>query len=146
MTRYLASFAALLAGCWLPNMAMGRSCIAFETAAFIHAKATHLPSNARGALFLPPSRLRPAIAYRPDGTYIFGVATPPLQPSDFAITSDAEPGFLPVQIVALDLQRDADSMPAAAACLRFHRWATNLCLYRKFVGAWLRPVDVISEI
>jgi hypothetical protein len=112
MTRYWVSIAALLAGCWLPNLAMGRSCIAMETAGFIHANATHLPSNARGALFLPPSQLRPAIAYRPDGTYIYGVAPPPLAPSDFAITSDAAPGFLPVEIVALDLQRGADSVPA----------------------------------
>lgn len=111
MTRYGVGVAALLAGCWLPNPAMG-SCIAKETAGFIHANATHLPSNARGALFLPPGQLGPAIAYRPDGTYIFGVAPPPLSPSDFAVTSDAEPGFLPVEIVALDLQRGADSVPA----------------------------------
>jgi hypothetical protein len=115
MIRYWVGIAALLAGCCLPNLAMGRSCIAFETAGFIHAKATHLPSNARGALFLPPSALRPAIAYRPDGTYIYGIAPQPLQPSDFTITSDAHPGFLPLEIVALDLQRDADSAPAKRA-------------------------------
>ena len=81
-------------------------------AGFIHANAAHLPSNARGALFLPPSRSRLAIAYSPDGVYIFGVAPPPPLPSDFTVTSDAEPGFLPVEIVALDLQRGADSVPA----------------------------------
>src|SRR4051812_9149219 len=104
MTRDLVSISALLAGCWLPSLAMG-SCVGMQMAGFIHANAAHLPSNARGALFLPPSRSRLAIAYSPDGVYISGVAPPPPLPSDFTVTSVAEPGFLPVEIVALDLQR-----------------------------------------
>ena len=112
------SIAALLAGCWLPNLAMGCSCIYSQPAGFIHVNATRLPSNARGALFLPPAQNWYAIAHPADGVVIYGGAPQSLSPSDFAVTANGKPGRLAVEITALNLQRDADSASYERA-LRF---------------------------
>ena len=98
--------AALLAGCCLPNLAMGCSCIRTEPAGFIHADVTHLPSNARGALFLPPAQVRP-LAFPANGIVVYGAAPQPLLPSAFTVTSGAGPDRLPVEITVLDLRREA---------------------------------------
>jgi hypothetical protein len=114
MMKSWVGIAVLLAGCWSPNPAMGCSCMRSEPAGFIHADVTHLPSNARGALFLPPAEWNP-VALPANGILIYGVAPQPLSPSSFTITSDAGPGRLPVEMTVLDLRRDAVGAPSGRA-------------------------------
>jgi hypothetical protein len=86
--------------------ALACSCAFCRNAAFIHASATHLPSNARGVLFLKRLPSDGVLDYFSDSSVLVReVALKPLTPSDFAITDDtghSEPAVL--EIVDYDQQ------------------------------------------
>ncbi|MES2014921.1 MAG: hypothetical protein V4484_00385 [Pseudomonadota bacterium] len=105
---------ALVAGVLLANTALGCSCDVKQPAGFIHAGVAHLPANARGALFLPPTDGQ-AILARGPGVVLYGRVPSPVASSAFQIGSNADAAPLAVQLTPLDLSRDAASAPAEAA-------------------------------
>jgi hypothetical protein len=109
------------------NAALACSCMGIDDAGFIHAKAARLPSNAIGALFLPPSRATTA--------------------ENFEIRSDAEPGLLPVALSWPDLGR-GEARQAAPKLMRvgpaggFKPGARYTISYVGASGRWAYPKSV----
>ncbi|HEY0060477.1 MAG TPA: hypothetical protein VGC21_00060 [Telluria sp.] len=98
----LAGAGAVLA---LPVLAC--SCQRADTAGFIHAQVKHLPANARGALFLPPSQ-QELVGWPGTGIVLYRGTLTPVRGASFRITVDDKPAALPVELTALDTPRSAE--------------------------------------
>jgi hypothetical protein len=116
------NLAAVLAGITFSSTAWACSCGAFEPAGFVHADVTRLPSNARGALFIPPTDGLRVIGYYRDEAIIYAGAIQALSPASFVITSDTDQRSLRPQLTRLPLARDAEA-PATERAFRFVRKA-----------------------
>lgn len=90
------------AGAVLAIPALACSCHAPEKAGFIHADVVHLPSNARGALFLPALDTLSYLDAPLPGIVLYRGKMTPLRPSAFSITVDGAAARLPVALTALD--------------------------------------------
>jgi hypothetical protein len=110
------------------NAALACSCMGIDDAGFVHTKAARLPSNAIGALFLPPSRVATTAA-------------------NFEIRSDAQPGLLPVVLSWPGLARGEDR-EAAPKLMRvgpaggFKPGARYTISYIGASGRWAYPESV----
>jgi hypothetical protein len=117
MTKRSMSVLAMLAmGMW-PHAVLACKCAYNEQAGFIHAQVGALPSNARGALFLPPPDVVGTLVWTEGNVHIYSGVPRMVTPSSFRITSDVDKGPLPVQVTGLALPGSADAMPVRA--LRF---------------------------
>ncbi len=135
MKRCLISMLALVTLLSLPFGALACSCAFKEQAGFIHASVEHLPSNARGALFLQPKETAGVILRQHEGIVIYGAMPRVLPPSSFTITSSVDEGPIPVAVTPLRLPGAAEGM-AAPRAFRFVR-AADQARY----GDGSRPMD-----
>jgi hypothetical protein len=105
-----------------PQAAHACSCGFKDEAGFIHAGVTELPSNARGAVFLPPRDKAADIIRADERFYIYSAIPRAVTPAMFTITSDVDKQPLPVEMTALTLTGPGETI-APPRALRFARAA-----------------------
>jgi hypothetical protein len=90
------------------NGAFACSCTGIDHAGFVHTAAKRLPSNARGALFLPPAGDFAFLAKPAPETFIYSGDRVALSPKSFKITSSEGTASIPVVLSYPHLPRAAE--------------------------------------
>ncbi len=116
MRRLLCGFVVLAA--LGPGQASACTCMGIDNAGFVHATAKRLPSNAKGALFLPPSGSFRYLGQPGPGTHIVTGEMERLAPSSFRISTGRPGASVPAVLSFPDLAHLDD----AGEQMRYYRF------------------------
>jgi hypothetical protein len=107
MIKRGTGLALVFAGMAWTNGASACLCMGIDHAGFVHVAAKRLPSNAIGALFLPPAGSFEYLGRASDNRYIYTGEMEKLSPSSFRITSSEAAASVPATLSYPDLPRGA---------------------------------------